>query len=266
MAKLKALIKELIPPLILKKVSNLFYGWSGNYTTWQDAQKKCTGYDSKNIIETVKTALLKVKNGEAIFERDSVIFDKVHYSYPLLSSLSLVALDKGSLNVLDFGGSLGSSYYQNRKLFSNLNQFSWSIVEQEHFVTEGKKTFSDDKLNFYYTIEECLKERKIDVLLLSSVLQYIEKPYELIDSLLTHNFEYIIVDRTPMLNEGADRITIQTVPKNIYQAKYPCWLLTENNVLKKLLSSYVLIGDEITNENINMNNAAYRFFFLKRKK
>jgi putative methyltransferase (TIGR04325 family) len=263
---LKSLIKELTPPLILKGISNMFYGWSGNYSTWREAQKKCTGYDSQNIIDKVKDSLLKVKNGEAVFERDSVIFDKVHYSYPLLSALSQVALAKGSLNVLDFGGSLGSSYYQNRALFNQINDFTWSIIEQEHFVTEGKKTFSDDKLSFYYTIDECFKERKIDVLLLSSVLQYIEKPYEFIEGLILENFDYIIIDRTPMLSEGNDRITIQTVPKNIYEAKYPCWLLNENKVLDKLLVNYELLADEVTNENINISNAAYRFFFLKKKK
>lgn len=262
---LKFLIKELTPPFLLKATSNLFYGWSGNYSTWQKAHKKCTGYDSEIIIDKVKEALLKVKNGQAVFERDAVIFNKIYYSYPLLSALSQVALNKGSLNVLDYGGSLGSSYYQNRALFSSLNDFTWNIIEQEHFVMEGKKTFSDEKLKFYYTIKECLKEQKINVLLLSSVLQYIEKPYELIDNLLAEKFNYIIIDRTPMLQKGKDRITIQKVHKSIYNAKYPCWLLNEKNVINKLLINYELIADDVTNENINITNATYRFFFLKRK-
>ncbi len=266
MSNLKLLIKDIIPPIVLKAISNISYGWSGNYSSWGEAQNKCSGYDSQNIIDKVKESLLKVKNEEAVFERDSVLFDKVHYSYPLLSSLSLVALNNSKkLNVLDFGGSLGSSYFQNRKMFNQLDTFTWNIVEQKHFVTEGNKTFADDHLSFYYTVKECLKEKNINVLLLSSVIQYIEKPYEFIDSLLGESFDYILIDRTPMLLEGNDRITIQKVPKSIYEAKYPCWLLNENKVQKCFLNSYDLISDEVTAENINVSNAAYRFFFFKRK-
>lgn len=263
---LKSIIKDLIPPLILKKVSSLFYGWSGNYDTWQQAASKCSGYDSDVIIQKVRSSLLKVKNGEAVYERDSVIFDKVYYSFPLLSALSFVAArNDNRLNVLDFGGSLGSSYYQNRNFFKETKEFNWCIVEQKHFVTEGIKTFSDEHLKFYYDIDSCLKEQQIDVLLLSSVIQYIEKPYELIDFLLSKNFKYVVIDRTPLLLEGKDRITIQKVPKNIYEAQYPCWLLNENNVKDKFLSKYELLFDTELEESINVSNAAYKAFFFKRK-
>ena len=266
MSSLKKIIKEWTPPIALKTISKLSYGWTGNYSSWEEAKSKCSGYDSQNIIAKVKEALLKVKSGDAVFERDSVLFDKVHYSYPLLSSLSLVALNNNKkLNVLDFGGSLGSSYFQNRKMFSQLDSFTWNIVEQEHFVTEGKKTFEDDSLSFYYSIKECLEEEEVNVLLLSSVIQYMEKPYEFIDSLVAEAFDYIVIDRTPMLLKGDDRITIQKVPKNIYEAKYPCWLLNEKKIQNCFLKSYDLISDEITSENINVSNAAYRFFFFKKK-
>jgi putative methyltransferase (TIGR04325 family) len=70
-----------------------------------------TGYDSEIILEKTRDALLKVKNGEAAYERDSVLFDEIQYAWPLLTSLMWVAAQaKGILNVLDFGGSLGTTY------------------------------------------------------------------------------------------------------------------------------------------------------------
>lgn len=260
------LIKNFIPPVVLKTATGFFYGWSGNYESWKEASEKCTGYDSDIIIEKVKNALLKVKNGEAVYERDSVIFDKIHYSFPLLSALSYVALKNNSkLNVLDFGGSLGSSYFQNRTFLEKIADFNWCIVEQEHFVTEGKKTFADEKLHFYYDIDSCLKEHSVNILVLSSVIQYIEKPYEFIDFLTSKNIDYVLIDRTPLMLSGADRLTIQTVPKNIYKAKYPCWLLNQDKVLLSFLKSYEIIFDTELSEAININNAAYKSFFLKRK-
>lgn len=262
------MLKEFLPLVLVRFLTGLLYGWRGNYATWQDAQKRCPGYNSDIIFNKVKNALLKVKNGEAVFERDSVLFDKVQYSFPLLSSLNQVALNQNStLNVLDFGGSLGSSYFQNRNLFNQLPHFNWNIIEQEHFVTEGKKTFADKHLNFYYNIEECLEKQKINVILLGSVLQYIEQPYLLLNELTLKKIDYIILDRTPIFLAEPDRITIQKVPKSIYEAQYPCWILNESKIINSITSKgYELVFDSESNERMNLKNAHLKGYFFKLKK
>lgn len=162
--QLKEFIKLFVPPLLVQgcrvlrgKLRNNSYGLSGYYHTWGEAIHNSTGYDSEIILEKTKTALLKVKNGEAVYERDSVLFDKVQYAWPLLSSLMWVAAQaKGKLNVLDFGGSLGSTYFQNRAFLRRLSDVRWNIVEQPKYVEMGKKWFEDDHLKFYLRIEDCL--------------------------------------------------------------------------------------------------------------
>lgn len=261
------MLKEFLPPIALKYLSSFFYGWSGNYSLWQEAENKCTGYDNELIFNKVKDALIKVKNGDAVFERDSVIFDKIHYSFPLLSALSLTALnEKATLKVLDFGGSLGSAYYQNKKLFTHLNDFTWNIVEQKHFVTEGKQTFADDHLNFYYTIDECLKEQQINLLLLGSVLQYIEHPYQLLDEITKHQIAHICIDRTPVFLTHSDRITIQKVHKSIYDAQYPCWILNETKLINYICNKgYELVFDAESSEKINLTDAHLKGYYFKLK-
>lgn len=261
------MLKEVLPPIILKYLTRFFYGWKGNYSTWQEAKKKCTGYDDVVIFNKVKYALLKVKNGEAKFERDSVIFDKIHYSFPLLSALSFTALNNNStLNVLDFGGSLGSAYYQNKDLFTHLTNFTWNIVEQKHFVTEGKQNFSDKNLHFYFTIEACLKSQQINLFLLGSVLQYIEKPYQLLDELLQKQIPYIYIDRTPVFFNHTDRITVQKVHKSIYNAQYPCWILNENKLINYICNKgYELVFDAQSPENINLSDAHLKGYYFKLK-
>jgi putative methyltransferase (TIGR04325 family) len=64
-------------------------------------------------------------------------------------------------------------------------------------------------------------------MLLSSVVQYLPKPYELLRDLLRHEFNYVIVDRTAFTRNGRDRLTIQYVPAWIYNASYPAWFLSE---------------------------------------
>jgi putative methyltransferase (TIGR04325 family) len=231
---MKNFIKSLMPPILLfflKKIKNNKYGWKGDYSSWHEAKNEATGYDSDEILQTVRVALLKVKNGEAMYERDSVIFDEIQYSWPLLSTLMLAAAKFENLKVLDFGGSLGSTYYQNRKFLGELNNVSWSIVEQENFVNVGKKDFGDDCLHFFCTVNECVEKENPDVLLLSSVLQYIEKPYELLDEILQYDFKYVVVDITPFVLSGPSKLKLQTVHPSIYNASYPCWIFNERSFI-----------------------------------
>ncbi len=255
--KIKTIIKQFIPPVFLvfvHKIRNTSrYGWHGDYASWQDAQSKSTGYNASIILSKVYAATLKVKNGEAVYERDSVIFDKIEYSWQLLAGLMYAAAkNHGKLHVLDFGGSLGSSYYQNKKFLDGLESVKWSIVEQQGFVNCGKENFTDETVHFYGTVDECLQHQIPNVLILSSVLQYIEKPYELLEELLEYKFDTIIVDRTPFSQNNKDTITLQTVPPQIYSASYPCWLFNEQKFINKF-SDYKLLEsfdalDGITNK------------------
>ncbi|MDQ2719733.1 MAG: TIGR04325 family methyltransferase [Bacteroidota bacterium] len=256
---MKSILKQLSPPFITKNYRKLFSAkrengidiksnlvtWTGNYASWQEAKDHATGYDDKIILEKCKGALLKVKNGEFVYERDSVLFDEIQYSWPLLSALQQCALEnKSKLHVLDFGGSLGSSYFQNKDFLKNLSNMSWHIVEQDNFVEEGRKYFEDDRLKFFYTIEESIEQYAPHVLVMSSVLQYLPNPYEFVESLMKYNFSYIIVDRTSFIDSpGDDLLTVQTVPESIYAASYPCWFFNEKKFVGKFLNQYRLIAD-----------------------
>ncbi|WP_170227987.1 TIGR04325 family methyltransferase [Vicingus serpentipes] len=246
---MKKIINKLITFFASKKTKAITthgksHGWFGNYSKWEDAKKKCTGYDDFEILEKVKSSVLKVKNGEAVYERDSVIFDEIQYSQPLLDIFKeIVEKNDNSLNIVDFGGSLGSSYFQNRSFLSSLNNLNWNVVEQPHFVECGKKHIEDNHLKFYYTIEEALKENINHVLFLSSVIPYFEDPFELIKKMLTYKFEYIIIDRTAFIESDKDRITVQIVPEFIYKASYPAWFFNEQKFVSAFLSDYELVKE-----------------------
>lgn len=234
--EIKRFIKDLLPPILLqeaRKLKSRKYGWKGNYSSWKEATEMSEGYDKQEIVDKVRTSLLQVKKGAATFERDSVLFYSEEYNWQLLSALFFVAARcEGKLDVLDFGGSLGSSYYQNRNFFDRLNSFHWSVIEQPHFVQIGKEEFASNKLSFFKEVSECLSVRKINCLLLSSVLQYIENPYQLLEELVKYEFPYIVIDRMPFHSKEGDRICIQYVPPEIYNATYPCHLLDANKFLR----------------------------------
>lgn len=237
MGKIKKIIKAIVPPFFINFLS-LFEKkelmWTGNYDSWSEALSHSEGYGKLEILEKCKNALLKVKNKEAIYERDSVVFETIEYSWPLLAQIQKSALlSNQELVILDFGGSLGSSYYQNKYFLENTIKIKWCIVEQEHFVETGNKYFQNGELFFFNSIEDMLKELKPNLIILSSVLQYLENPYVIVQKLCSLNVDYIIIDRTPVSTNERDILTIQYVPKEIYNASYPSWIFSEKLLLSK---------------------------------
>ncbi len=220
------------------------YGFFGFFNSWEEATKASNhGWKTDQVLEKVKNSLLKIKNGEAAYERDSVIFDKVQYSWPLLAGLLRVAAENsGELRVLDFGGSLGTTYFQNRKFLEGII-LQWNIVEQPHYVKTGKKYFESDKLKFHTDFDACLQETNPHVLIVSSVIQYLERPYESIKKFVNSGVPYVIIDRTSFLETPEDKIAIQKVKPSIYEATFPIWFFNYEKFFTAFFGKYQVIAE-----------------------
>lgn len=256
---LKDMIRLFTLPLFIHMAKRLCgnrptnaYGLSGDYRSWDEAMAASTGYDSGIILEKTRTAILKVKNGEAAYERDSVLFDEIQYAWPLLAGLMWVAARCGGrLNVLDFGGSLGSTYFQNRAFLSVLPGVCWNIIEQSSHVGIGKAYFEDDYLRFYADIKDCLADTQPNVVLLSGVLQYIEYPYTILDQILEIPCDHIIIDRTPFWTGPTDRLCVQTVPPSIYPASYPIWIFSTQRFHTYSNEKWQIVAEFDSLDNLN---------------
>jgi len=247
MSVLNNFIRNISPPFFLKILKLVFSKQTkfyGNYNNWYDAKAICqNGYESDKIIQKVFESTQKVKNGEAVFERDSVIFDEIKYSWPVTSSLMLVAgLNSGKLNVLDFGGALGSHYYQNKKFLCLLPEVQWNIVEQENFVKIGKLHFQSDTLKFYLTNSDCILDNTPNIVLLSSVLQYLPEPLCILKEVINMDAKVVVIDRTPYSKNQKKKVKIQIVSADIYSASYPCHFFVENEIIELFKNSgYTLL-------------------------
>jgi putative methyltransferase (TIGR04325 family) len=213
----------------------------------------------------VSESLLKVKNGDAVYERDSVIFDKIEYAWELLATLMWVAAQNGGkLNLIDFGGSLGSTYYQNKKFLDKLRNVSWNIVEQSDFVNAGIESFQNETIRFYSSISDCCaaSAEKIDLIIFSSVLQYLEKPFDVLKEAFGYGIKYIAVDRTGFTLNDKQRITVQKTPARIYEASYPCRFFSETDFLEYFEeNNYELVADFNALDNVNIPSKYKGFIF-----
>jgi len=240
MATNRSFIKDWVPPAIwrtLRRIAGSPASFRGNYKSWEEARAHSTGYDSAQIVSRVLSATLAVKRGEACFERDSVLFDQPAPRYPVIAERLTCALAQhGRLDVLDFGGALGSLYFQHRSFFSNLEAVQWSVVEQKEFLTQGRAHVADGCLRFYESIEACCKERSPAIGIASSALQYLPNPRELLLQLLAAT-RATILDRLPLIDAATDRLTVQTVPPSIYSASYPAWFFSRGQFLELLTAN-----------------------------
>jgi putative methyltransferase (TIGR04325 family) len=243
--RLDAACARFLPPFAYRWVAGTLqdYGYSGDYASWDEARSSSTGYDTDLILTKVRDALLKVKRGEARAERDSILFDHIEYSFPVLAALLRVALENSAtLSVLDFGGSLGSTYFQVREFLPPLQRLEWSIVEQPRFVACGKQEFENEELAFFDSIDHCLEKRRPQVLLLSGVLSYLPDPYLFLADLPRHAFSTVVVDITPFF-ETTSRLVVQRVPAEVYPASYPAWILSRARFLRAMDSHYQAIAE-----------------------
>lgn len=205
--------------------------FSSEYSSWDLAKKAATGYDFLPIFEKGLTATRLVRDGLAVYERDTVLFDRREIFYPLLSWLLYAASNEnGALRVLDFGGALGTSYFQNKPFLAGLRQLLWGVVEQDRYIDIGRAEFETSELKFFESSQNGASAITPNFLLLSSVLQYMEEPYKELEKLLKLDIPYVLIDRTMAHRFGGDRISVQTVPPSIYEASYPVWLLSINNI------------------------------------
>ena len=235
---------ELMPPTLARSVfalrSNSIH-FEGPFESWEAASAKSTGYDADDILSRVLEATLKVKRGEAAFERDAVLFDAIDYRWPVTAGLMWAAArSNGRLDVLDFGGSLGSIYFQHARLLSALADVRWNIVEQPHFARAGRAELQDERLRFYDSIGECLKESRPNVVLISAVLQYLADPEPVIAELRAVGAPVVIVDKTFVNTSTHHRIYVQHVPARIYPASYRCRSLSESALIENFSPTYRL--------------------------
>lgn len=244
MKNIRLFIKDLLPPVLARAISTFRHRQiplKGPYPSWAKAAAECTGYDDQSILTKVLDSTLKVKSGEAAYERDSVLFDAVEHCWPVTAGLMWAAAQNtGRLNVLDFGGALGSSYFQSRNFFKGLSQVEWSVVEQEHYVAAGRKHIQDERLRFYSSIDACVSERKPEVVLFSSVLQYLPDIDSVVEQIVNTSVSTIIIDRTPMMESLEDQVFVQTVPDHIYAGSYPIRIFSSDKLLKMFANWHVV--------------------------
>ncbi|HEY4300795.1 MAG TPA: methyltransferase, TIGR04325 family [Candidatus Didemnitutus sp.] len=221
----------------------LAFGWSwfrGRYGTWAEARAASAGYDDDGLLARVRYATREVRAGRALWERDGTTFDRPEFNEPLLAAMLRIATENnGRLDVVDFGGGLGGTWWQHRAALTGAAGVRWRVVEQPHFVAAGRE-FADDTLSFHESVSAALAGGTPSAILLSSVLPYLESPDALLAEVIARKFRHVIIDRTPFVRRGGTRLAVQHTPPGLGGGSYPVWLFERGQLLAPLAAHYEL--------------------------
>lgn len=249
----------------LRDEIRLIFGWRwfrGDHLSWASAKQASIGYDDAAILERAIFARREVRAGRAMWERDGTLFYAEETNEPLLKALAACAKRSEPLVVVDFGGALGSTWWQHRVHLAALGLGAWRVVEQESFVRAGAE-FANDILSFHTTLEEACAGGAPTVILFSSVLQYIEAPWDTLHAAAQTGCASIVLDRTPFVKRGGRRLRVQHTPPRLGGGTYPCWHFTEDDLMAPLVGKYKVIDRWAGADHVD-SSVCFRGLLLQR--
>ena len=258
----KAVVRSLCPPVLWdfgRSVKSRLHEtpapvprrpFVGPLDSWQEAVERSDGWDADAITTKSLDAALKVRDGLAEWEQDTILSQKILYSPAILAMLVLaLSRSRERLSVIDFGGNLATNYYQNRKVLGALagTRVTWTIVERPIFVELGRQHFARDGLDFHASIDDALRALggAPDAFLFSGSLQCLAEPIASLDRVAASRVSVLAFDRLLVSPDDAHRVYVQCPdPEYYYPATYPTWCFAKTPFIEYLgAKGYALVED-----------------------
>jgi putative methyltransferase (TIGR04325 family) len=194
---MKRLIKELIPPLMIKFIKRALNPRNSKirFPTFEKASIACRkdAYQNIDLVGVVVQKNIAYKEKLKInptFDLDGL---------RILTAIG-ISLKENTLNVIDFGGGAGYHFTLAKAAFSSDLQMRWHVVETEVMTKEAQRLASDE-LKFFDTIDAAKNGlSKIDLVFSSSALQYCSDPLSSLRQLTELNASHLYMVIPPPLN------------------------------------------------------------------
>ena len=197
--KVKNIIWLMLPPLFVKVYrlfvtneklrANLF---EGVYQSLLDI-KNATDYDSREslcntFIETIEK--FKDSQHEEVLPK-SEIRSQIHNLLPMLVAIFMGFMDRQKeIAVLDYGGGMGTSYIDCLNSIGRAN-IKYYVVDLPETIELGRKIFPQEyNIHFFKDISGL---KKIDIIYIGSVLEYILDYKLLLIDLINKDPKYILM-------------------------------------------------------------------------
>ena len=232
------MIDWLLPPkmrVLVRVLLSRFIGFT-KVESWELAVHKSSGYESVDVVKPVVTAARRVLI-------DSQTSNVSTSRYQQIAAAMLYCISQGRfssvepIRVLDVGGG-GADYFHQFQEFAPQINFDWTVLETptmaEAMSNEFGQNFSN--LRWVNSIENTCET--YDVILCSSVFQYVENPIELLATLVAKS-GFLIVNRIPLVDSSKHFVAVQRIISDGKRTSYPVHFFAE----KKFLNEMAQYGD-----------------------
>lgn len=153
--------------------------------------------------------------------RRSVPFHNIHITYGYV--LALVAHQKSSLSILDYGGGLGHYYQIGKALLPDV-KINFYCKEVPSITEAGKLLNPDIR---WFTDDSCL-ESTFDLVMINGSLQYMEKWQEFLQDISAAVGEYLLLTRVPVVDKSNSFTALQKA----YGTRMLHWQFNKNALLQ----------------------------------
>jgi putative methyltransferase (TIGR04325 family) len=147
-------------------------------------------------------------------------------------ALGRVAARRESVSVLDWGGGLGHYYCYARALFPDM-KLDYVVKDFPGFCEAGRKLLPDAK---FISDESEAFSRSYDFVFASSSVPYTRDLYQLIGQLCDSAGEWLMITRTPMIENHDDFVVVQRPYMYGYLTEYAGWFINRRRLVDFVLA------------------------------
>jgi putative methyltransferase (TIGR04325 family) len=213
---LKVLIRGFLAPVIGFSLAK----------DWNSAKLKTAGYEGDATLESLTSRIESLKNpqgqphDERLVEIAKAFRDSTNQKN-----------DSSPIRVLDIGGSFGEHFFHLQKLMP-AHSFDWTVLETEGHCSIIPEFLKSIK-GLRFISEPPTSDQHFDIALLSSVIQYVDAPYDLLTMALQIS-DSVIVNRLPLSPYSEDKVAIQRPGLLGSKGSYPVHIFSETAFTKYL--------------------------------
>jgi putative methyltransferase (TIGR04325 family) len=198
------------------------------------------GWNAEGVLETYRAkwpAFFRALEGsgplavnheaaiEDIERRDDLEAHNLVVSFAYV--LALAARARGRISLLDWGGGIGHYYLIARAVLPDV-QIDYHCRDLPILAAEGRGLIPEAT---FYEDDSCL-ERRYDLVVASSSLQYAERWRETLAGLAGAAERYLYVTRVPVARSGPSFVVLQRADRHGYGTEYLGWVLSRAELLE----------------------------------
>lgn len=192
---LKSFLRELTPPVVWQAARSTLVSLKQKVPPLSGVFDSFSDVPQENQWESPQWHAQQVNALNSATKVTEAYLPRVTHPYELTALfLNQLSIER-QISVLDFGGASGFVYYHLKRSGALLypDNIHWTVVDAPNLCKLGEEAKdSKDQISFFTEIPV---GKTFDVLHISSVLQYIEDIYGLLESLLNQKPSHLILTR-----------------------------------------------------------------------